>query len=42
MLIELLNYFEKPDNKRIEELVTDETAIPTIFEYILGIIWYMV
>lgn len=25
-----------------EELVTDEAAIPTIFEYILGIIWYKV
>lgn len=42
VLIELLNYFEKRDDKRIEELVTDEAAIPTIFEYILGIIWYKV
>ena len=31
VLIELLNCFEKRDNKRIEELVTDEAAIPTIF-----------
>ena len=42
MLVELLNCFEKRDDKRIEELVTDEAAIPTIFEYILGIIWYKV
>lgn len=42
VFIELLNCFEKRDDKRIEELVTDEAAIPTIFEYILGIIWYKV
>ena len=42
VLIELLNCFEKRDDKSIEELVTDEATIPTIFEYILGIIWYKV
>lgn len=42
VLIELLNCFEKRDDKRIEELVTDEATIPTIFEYVLGIIWYKV
>lgn len=42
VLVELLNCFEKRDDKRIEELVTDEATIPTIFEYILGIIWYKV
>ena len=42
VLIELLNCFEKRDDERIEELVTDEATIPTIFEYILGIIWYKV
>ena len=42
ILVELLNCFEKRDDKRIEELVTDEAAIPTIFEYVLGIIWYKV
>ena len=42
VLLELLNCFEKRDDNRIEELVTDEAAIPTIFEYILGIIWYKV
>lgn len=42
VLIELLNCFETRDDKRIEEIVTDEAAIPTIFEYVLGIIWYKV
>lgn len=42
VLIELLHCFEKRDDKRIEELVTDEATIPTIFEYVLGIIWYKV
>lgn len=42
ILLELLTCFEKRDDKRIEELVTDEAAIPTIFEYVLGIIWYKV
>ncbi len=30
------------NDKRIEELVTDEATIPTIFEYILEIIWFKV
>ena len=38
----ILHCFEKRDDKRIEELVTDEAAIPTVFEYILRIIWYKV
>lgn len=42
VLIELLNCFETRDDKRIEEIVTDEATIPTIFEYVLGIIWYKV
>lgn len=42
ILVELLDCFEKRNDKRIEELVTDNATIPTIFEYILGIIWYKV
>lgn len=42
VLLELLNCFKERDDGRIEELVTDEATIPTIFEYILGIIWYKV
>lgn len=41
-LLELLDCFEKRNDRRIEELVTDEATISTIFEYILGIIWYKV
>ena len=40
VLLELLNCFEQRNDSRIEELVTDEADIPTIFEYIIGIIWY--
>ena len=42
VLLKLLEYFEKREDKEIEKLVTDEATIPTIFEYILGIIWYKV
>ena len=42
ILLKLLEYFEKREDKEIEKLVTDEATIPTIFEYILGIIWYKV
>ena len=42
VLVELLDCFERRDDKRIKKLVTDEAEIPTIFEYILGIIWYKV
>ena len=42
VLLELLTYFELRNDSRIEELVTDEADIPTIFEYILAIVWYKV
>ena len=42
ILLNLLEYFEKREDKEIEKLVTDEATIPTIFEYILGVIWYKV
>lgn len=41
-LIELLSCFEDRNDKEIIESVTDNADIPTIFEYILGIIWYKV
>lgn len=41
-LLELLNCFKSRNDKRIKELVTDEATPSTIFEYILGIIWYEV
>lgn len=39
-LLNLLDYFESRNDKEIHKLVTDEADIPTIFEYVLGIIWY--
>lgn len=41
-LIQLLEYFETREDEKINEYVTDNADIPTIFEYILGIIWYKV
>lgn len=42
VLVELLSCFESRNDARIEELVTDEADIPTIFEYIVAIVWYKV
>ena len=41
-LVELLNLFEKRNDSEIESMVTDNADIPTIFEYVLGIIWYKI
>lgn len=40
ILITLLDMFEKRDDEGINNLVTNNADIPTIFEYIIGIIWY--
>ncbi|WP_104761171.1 AlwI family type II restriction endonuclease [Helicobacter cetorum] len=47
VLLKLLQLFKDRNNnpkadKNIFELVTDEANIPTIFEYIIGIIWYKI
>lgn len=42
ILLELLDCFKNRNDKRIEELVTDEATISTCFEYVMGIIWYFV
>lgn len=39
-LLTLLTDFENRNDDEINNLVTDNADIPTIFEYILGIIWY--
>ena len=39
-VIKLLKLIQSRDDKAIFELVTDQTTVPTIFEYILGIAWY--
>ncbi len=41
-IIELLNHFESRNDNTIREMVTDDADIPTIFEYVLGILWYKV
>ncbi|MDR0823100.1 MAG: AlwI family type II restriction endonuclease, partial [Endomicrobium sp.] len=43
VLIALLDLFEsRKDDEQINNFVTDNADIPTIFEYILGIIWYKI
>lgn len=41
-LIQLLNSFENREDKEIHQLVTDNADIPTIFEYVLAIAWYVI
>ena len=41
-LIRLLRLMEERKDDKIFELVTDEADIPTIFEYLVGVIWYRV
>ncbi len=39
-LLKLLDNFDNRTDSEISQMVTDNADIPTIFEYILGIIWY--
>lgn len=39
-IVNLLNDFDSRNDDEISSLVTDNADIPTIFEYVLGIIWY--
>jgi hypothetical protein len=41
-IINLLPKFEIRDDKFISQTVTNNADIPTIFEYILGIAWYLI
>lgn len=41
-LIALFGYFESRNDDEIRALVTDNADIPTIFEYVLGITWYVI
>ena len=41
-LITLFQDFETRNDEEIRALVTDNADIPTIFEYVLGIAWYMI
>ena len=39
-LLKLLDNFDNRTDTEINQMVTDNADIPTIFEYVLGIIWY--
>lgn len=39
-IIEILSMLESRDDERLMSMVTDNADAPTIFEYVLGIIWY--
>lgn len=41
-IINLLNCFESRNDTEIRSMVTDNADVPTIFEYVLGIMWYKV
>lgn len=41
-LIYILQLISKRADKEVQELVTDDADIPTIFEYVLGIVWYKI
>ena len=41
-LITLLDCFEERNDTQIRSMVTDNADVPTIFEYVLGILWYKV
>ena len=39
-LLSLLDLFESRNDVEIRRMVTDNADVPTIFEYVLGILWY--
>ena len=39
-LLSLLDYFEDRNDTEIRNMVTDNADVPTIFKYVLGILWY--
>ena len=41
-LIRLFDDFESRNDDEIRSLVTDNADIPTIFEYVLGVAWYII
>ena len=41
-LLMLLELFEKRADSEIRRAVTDNADVPTIFEYVLGILWYKI
>lgn len=41
-ILQILNLIAIREDSKIQRLVTDNADIPTIFEYMLGILWYKV
>lgn len=41
-ILQILNFIAVREDSEIQKLVTDNADIPTIFEYVLGILWYKV
>ncbi len=39
-ILTLLDCFERRNDTEIRNMVTDNADVPTIFEYVLGILWY--
>ena len=42
VLIDLMTKFENRNDQEIQEMVTNNADVPTIFEYILAIVWYKI
>ena len=42
IIVTLLGYFESRNDTEIKSIVTENADIPTIFEYVLGILWYKI
>lgn len=38
----ILSFISQKNDKKVQELVTDNALVPTIFEYILAIAWYYI
>lgn len=41
-LLDLLDKFQNREDSKIQEQITDNADVPTLFEYVLGILWYKV
>ena len=41
-LLQILNLIAVREDSEIQKMVTDNADIPTIFEYVLGILWYKI
>ncbi len=39
-LLQLLDLFEQRNDDEIRNMVTDNADVPTMFEYVIGILWY--